>query len=162
MREQLLNRAVHGYGVVVGLGLVVNDDGNLVVEHGCVELTGGSPWTATGACSTGRAGTSGRPTSSASPRPAGHYTLAAHFAAHPPSIDDCFPFAGERAQRWAGGRGLHPATGVRAVNRAARSTRRARASAMTPTCAAGPAPGPARPLRRPGEPGRRLGARQAG
>src|SRR3712207_2569889 len=41
MRQQLLNRAIHGFGVVVGFGLVVRDDGVLDLDQGCLELTGG-------------------------------------------------------------------------------------------------------------------------
>ncbi len=103
-RERLLNRALHGYGVVVGLGLAVDEDGNLVVERGCVELTGGLALDRHGRMlywKGGHIGPSdivGEP-----PTAAGRYTLSAHFASHPPETDGCFPFAGERAQWWKEG-----------------------------------------------------------
>ena len=103
-REQLLQRAVHGYGVVVGYGLVVDDDGCLVVTGGCVELKGGLALDRHGRMlywKGGRIAPSdivGTP-----PTAAGHYTLSVHFAAHPPEADGCLPFAGERAQWWSEG-----------------------------------------------------------
>lgn len=99
LRERLLNRAVHGYGVVVGLGLVVDEAGNLVVERGCVELTGGLALDRHGRMLHWKGGHIG-PSDIVGdpPTAAGRYTLTAHFASHPPEADGCFPFAGERAQ----------------------------------------------------------------
>ncbi|WP_222271568.1 hypothetical protein [Modestobacter marinus] len=99
LRERLLNRAVHGYGVVVGLGLVVDEAGNLVVERGCVELTGGLALDRHGRMLYWKGGHLG-PSDivGGPPTAAGRYTLTAHFASHPPEADGCFPFAGERAQ----------------------------------------------------------------
>lgn len=104
LRERLLNRAVHGYGVVVGLGLVVDEDGNLVVERGCVELTGGLALDRHGRILYWKGGHIG-PSDivGESPAAAGRYTLSAHFATHPPEADGCLPFAGEGAQWWKEG-----------------------------------------------------------
>jgi hypothetical protein len=104
LREQLLNRAVHGYGVVAGLGLAVDEDGNLVVERGCVELTGGLALDRHGRMLYWKGGHIGPPDIVGEPpAAAGRYTLSAHFATHPPDADCCFPFAGERAQWWKEG-----------------------------------------------------------
>ncbi|GAA2756228.1 hypothetical protein [Actinopolymorpha rutila] len=99
LREQLLNRAVHGYGVVVGLGLAVDEDGALIVEHGCVELTGGLALDRHGRMLYWKGGHI-RPSDIVGEPPTaeGSYTLSAHFATHLPDTDGCFPFAGERAQ----------------------------------------------------------------
>lgn len=103
-RERLLNRAVHGYGVVVGYGLVVADDGRLVVTGECVELTGGLALDRHGRTLYWKGGHIG-PSDIVGrlPTAAGRYTLSAHFAAHPPEADGCLPFAGERAQWWREG-----------------------------------------------------------
>lgn len=104
MREQLLNRAVHGYGVVVGLGVVVDENDGAVVERGCLELTGGLAFDRHGRMLHWRGGhialsdVVGEP-----PDAPGRYTLTAHYAARPPSIDECAPFAGEQAHWWTEG-----------------------------------------------------------
>lgn len=93
-RQQLINRAVHGYGVVIGYGLTVRDDGHLDLRHGRLELSGGLAldrygrmlvWTG------GRLGLDdlvGR-----RPERAGVYTLTAHYAVRRPDHDDCGPCA---------------------------------------------------------------------
>src|SRR4029077_21094736 len=92
------NRGGHGYGVVVGFGLVVDDDGRLVVTGGCVELAGGLALDRHGRMLYWKGGHIG-PSDIVGPPPtaAGRYTLRAHFAAQPPEADGCLPFAGERA-----------------------------------------------------------------
>ena len=144
-RERLLNRAVHGYGVVVGLGLVVDDDGDLDVEHGCLELTGGLALDRHGRMLYWKGGRIGladivgdRPTRR------GRYTLSAHFAARPPQHDGCAPFAGEQARWWKEGvvftldAELRPGR-PSLCGPPGRRVHRPR----LPTCAAGPARAPA-------------------
>ncbi len=103
-RQRLLNRAVHGYGVVLGLGLAVRDDGALDLDRGCLQLTGGLALDRHGrmlSWSGGRLGMDdmvGQP-----PTHEGEYTLFAHFAVRAPLNDGCLPFAAERSQWWLEG-----------------------------------------------------------
>jgi hypothetical protein len=40
-RQRLLNKALHGYGVVNGFGLPINGHGTVAVEDGCIDLSPG-------------------------------------------------------------------------------------------------------------------------
>jgi hypothetical protein len=103
-RQRLLNRAIHGYGVVEGFGPVVGEGGALVLEQGCLELTGGLAIDRYGRMlywDGGRIGMHdivGR-----RPEQEGTYTLCAHFACRPPRVDECLPLAGARSQWWKEG-----------------------------------------------------------
>lgn len=99
MRQQLLNRAIHGYGVVVGYGPAVRDDGTLDLHRGCLELTGGLALDRHGRMLYWRGGRIGMD-HLVGPRPdhEGHYTLSAHFACRPPLTDACHPIAGDDSQ----------------------------------------------------------------
>jgi hypothetical protein len=104
MRQRLLNRAVHGYGVVVGLGLAVRADGVLDVDRGCLELTGGLALDRHGRMLYWKGGRLGMDDIVGQrPDHEGEYTLCAHFACRPPLDDDCLPFAGEQTQWWKEG-----------------------------------------------------------
>jgi hypothetical protein len=100
MRQQLLNRAIHGYGVVVGFGLVVGSDGGTLNLHrGCLELTDGLALDRHGRMLLWRGGRIGIE-DLIGPRPAaaGYYTLSAHFACRPPLADVCSPVSSDRSQ----------------------------------------------------------------
>ncbi|WP_454778184.1 hypothetical protein [Georgenia muralis] len=90
MRQQLLSRAVHGYGVVLGFALSVDDDGALDLRRGCLELSGGLALDRHGRMllwEGGRLGIAdlvGPP-----PRGPGWYTLCAHYARRAPQDEDC-------------------------------------------------------------------------
>ncbi|MBB2948483.1 hypothetical protein FB565_008266 [Actinoplanes lutulentus] len=98
-RQRLLNQAIHGYGVVLGLGLVTGDDGYLHLHDDCLEVTAGLALDRHGRMLYWPGGRlhlddlAGRP-----PRQEGHYTLSVHYAARPPAGDDCPPVT-ERS-RW--------------------------------------------------------------
>jgi hypothetical protein len=95
-RQRLINRAVHGYGVVVGLGAVVDDDGVLELDRGCLQLTGGLAFDRHGRMLYWGGGRIAMK-DLAGPHPdhEGKYTLCAHFASRPPLSDDCHPYGGE-------------------------------------------------------------------
>ena len=99
MRQRLLNRAIHGYGVVIGFGLVVGDDGTVDLRRGCLELTGGLALDRHGRMLYWRGGRIGIE-DLVGPRPAttDHYTLSAHFACRPPLTDGCHPVSGDGSQ----------------------------------------------------------------
>jgi hypothetical protein len=103
-RQRLLNRAIHGYGVVIGFGLVVRDDGVLDLDRGCLKLTGGLALDRHGRMLYWKGGRLGMD-DIVGQRPGreGAYTLCAHFATRPPLVDGCLPFAGERSQWWIEG-----------------------------------------------------------
>lgn len=92
MRQQLLSRAVHGYGVVLGFALSVDDDGALDLRRGCIELSGGLALDRHGRMllwEGGRLGPGdlvGPP-----PRGPGWYTLCVHYARRGPQDEDCRP-----------------------------------------------------------------------
>lgn len=94
-RQQLINRAVHGYGVVLGYGLTVHDNGHLDLRHGRLELSGGLALDRYGRMLVwpgGRLGIDdivGR-----RPEKAGFYTLTAHYAVRTPEDNDCESRAG--------------------------------------------------------------------
>ena len=98
LREHLVNRAMHGFGVVEGFGLTVGADGKLDLTKDCLELSGGLAFDRYGRMlfwKGGRVGIHdlvGRP-----PDTKGPYTLLAHYAARPPSDDECHPIAGPGA-----------------------------------------------------------------
>lgn len=97
-RQRLLNRAVHGYGVIVGLGLTVAADGALDLDRECLELTGGLALDRHGRMLYWRGGRLGlADIVGQPPEREGEYTLCAHFASRPPQDDDCVPYAGERS-----------------------------------------------------------------
>lgn len=99
MRQRLLSRAVHGYGVVLGFALSVDDDGALDLRRGCLELSGGLALDRHGRMllwEGGRLGPGdlvGPP-----PRGPGWYTLCVHYARRAPQDHDCRP--GDEAH-WA-------------------------------------------------------------
>lgn len=90
LRQQLLSRAVHGYGVVLGFALSVDGDGALDLRHGCLELSGGLALDRHGRMllwEGGRLGPGdlvGPP-----PRGPGWYTLCVHYARRGPQDEDC-------------------------------------------------------------------------
>ena len=166
MRQQLLNRAVHGYGVVVGYGLVVRRRRMPGPRSGgCLEAEG----RARPGPARAHAPLEGRPYRAVrhrrhapGPRRA-HYTLSVHFAAHPPRGRRLPPVrrrAGAVAER---GCGLHAAAGCQPVDRrcpthpAGACVGHSRLPVPPHRCSTpGPDPGNVA-----GEPGRRLGARRA-
>jgi hypothetical protein len=99
-RQRLLNRAVHGYGVVLGLGPVVTDGGELDLDGGCLGLTGGLALDRHGRMLVWKGGRIGLDDLVGEPPSAvGHYTLRLHYAARPPVADDCCSCADDRS-RW--------------------------------------------------------------
>jgi hypothetical protein len=117
-RQRLLNRAVHGYGVVVGLGLAVRDDGMLDLDRGCLELTGGLALDRHGRMLYWKGGRIGiGDLVGRRPDREGEYTLCAHFACRPPLTDGCPPFAGDQAQWWTEGVAFTLRPGCRDVDR---------------------------------------------
>lgn len=97
-RQRLLNRAVHGYGVVLGLGLVVADSGELDLDRGCLRLTGGLALDRHGRMLVWKGGRIGLDDLVDKPPTAeGHYTLCMHYAARPPVTDDCGHCADDRS-----------------------------------------------------------------
>ncbi|MFG1990750.1 hypothetical protein ACGFJ7_12330 [Actinoplanes sp. NPDC048988] len=91
-RQQLLNRAIHGYGVVAGYGPSVNDRGQLDLTDGLALDRHGRMLYWEGGCV--------RIDDLVGPPPdrEGDYTLVAHFACRPPLHDGCRIFPGDRAQ----------------------------------------------------------------
>jgi len=97
-RQRLLNRGVHGYGVVLGFGPVVNDEGALKLDHGCFELTAGLAFDRHGRMLYWPGGhVSMRDIVGERPHEAGQYTLVAHYARRPPQIGGCPPFVADRS-----------------------------------------------------------------
>jgi hypothetical protein len=100
-RQQLLSRAVHGYGVVTGLGPRANDCGELEVERGCFHLSGGLALDRLGRMLYWAGGRIGlRDIVGELPDCPGHYTLSAHYAIQRRRPPGCHPFDDERTNWW--------------------------------------------------------------
>ncbi|OJF14192.1 hypothetical protein [Couchioplanes caeruleus] len=103
-RQRLLNRAVHGYGVVLGFGPVVDEDGDLVLRHECLEITTGLALDRHGRMLYWPGGHLGvRDTVGERLTRPGHYTLYAHYARRPPLTDGCPPSIADRSPWWLEG-----------------------------------------------------------
>ncbi|MGY1701249.1 hypothetical protein [Geodermatophilus sp. SYSU D00766] len=97
-RQRLLNRAVHGFGVVLGLGVSADAEGRLDLQRGCLELTPGLALDRRGRMLLWEGGRLGiGDLVGPAPERAGRYTLRAHFSARPPLVDDCGTYSGDRA-----------------------------------------------------------------
>lgn len=99
-RQRLLNRALHGHGVVFGYGLVVDDDGVIVLERGGIELTCGLALDHHGRMLYWQGGRIGmRDIVGKLPTCEGTYTLCVHYAERAPQVDGCLPFSSDDT-RW--------------------------------------------------------------
>jgi hypothetical protein len=97
-RQYLLNRAVHGYGVVMGYGLSLHEDRTLDLTHGHLEIGDGLALDRYGRMLVWRCGRVGMDDLvGARPKKEGRYTLIAHYAVRSPDQDDCGRGAGERS-----------------------------------------------------------------
>lgn len=100
-RQRLLNRALHGHGVVFGYGLTSDESGNLDVEGGCTELTCGLALDRHGRMLYWPGGRIGmHHMVGKQPDCGGSYTLLAHYAEREDPPDGCLPWASDRA-RWS-------------------------------------------------------------
>lgn len=96
-RQRILNRAVHGYGVVIGYGLSVCGDGSLDLRHGHLELGDGLALDRHGRMLVWKQGRLGMDDIVGElPIKAGAYTLTAHYAVRTPDQDDCCSSARHR------------------------------------------------------------------
>jgi hypothetical protein len=99
-RQRLLNRALHGYGVVFGYGLEVDDDGVIALNRGCIELTCGLALDHHGRMLYWQGGRIGmKDLVGKLPDGAGHYTLCLHYAERVPRADGCLPYSSDDT-RW--------------------------------------------------------------
>lgn len=96
MRQRLLNRSLYGYGVVLGLGLSTDEEGNVVTESGCVELGCGLALDRHGRMLYWRGGWIGMH-DIVGPLPdcEGHYTLCLHYSERIQKPDGCLPFSSD-------------------------------------------------------------------
>ncbi|MFC8130880.1 hypothetical protein [Streptomyces sp. NPDC057302] len=102
-RQRLLNQAIHGYGAVIGLGLVADDDGRLHLYDDCVQVSAGLALDRHGRMLYWPGGRIRLDDLAGHhPKHEGHYTLTVHYAAQPPVTDDCPPYS-ERSQWHAEG-----------------------------------------------------------
>ena len=99
-RQRLLNRALHGYGVVFGYALTQESEGKLLTKHGCAELSCGLAldrhgrmlyWPGGWICMNDIVGKQ--------PDCEGYYTLCVHYAERLTPPDGCGPCASDEA-RW--------------------------------------------------------------
>ena len=92
-RQRLLNKAVHGYGVVYGFGLEADLSGKVTTHNGCVEVSAGLAFDRHGRMLYWPGGLIGvDDTVSPTPEHEGQYTLRVHYAEreHPSAkYDDC-------------------------------------------------------------------------
>jgi hypothetical protein len=100
IRQRLLNRALHGHGVVFGYAPTVDPHGNLVTKNGCAELSCGLAldrhgrmlyWPGGWLCMGDIVGKQ--------PDCEGHYTLCVHYAERLVPPDECGPCSKDNA-RW--------------------------------------------------------------
>jgi hypothetical protein len=95
-RLRLLNRAVHGHGVVLGLGVTAGADGLINLDHGCLELTGGLALDRHGRMLRWDGGRLAiRDVVRPHPLHEGVYTLYAHYARRPPAAGSCHCSGGD-------------------------------------------------------------------
>jgi hypothetical protein len=91
-RQRILNRAIHGYGVVIGYGLSVRNGGALDLRKGHLELGDGFALDRHGRMLVWKGGWLGMDDIVGDPpERAGTYTLVAHYAVRGPLRDGCAP-----------------------------------------------------------------------
>jgi hypothetical protein len=99
-RQRLLNRALHGHGVVFGYGLEVDDDGVIVLDRGCIELTCGLALDRHGRMLYWQGGRIGmQDIVGKLPECEGSYTLCVHYAERVPQPEGCLPYSSDDT-RW--------------------------------------------------------------
>jgi hypothetical protein len=96
-RQRILNRATYGYGVVIGYGLSVRDDGALVLQKGHLQLGKGLALDRHGRMLVWEGGWIGMDDIVGEPpENEGPYTLIAHYAVRAPDRGGCLPFGQPR------------------------------------------------------------------
>lgn len=99
-RQHMLNRAIHGYGVVIGYGLSVCDGDSLDLRHGHLELREGLALDRHGRMLVWEGGWLGMDDIVGErPKEDGTYTLTAQYAVRTPDRDGCYP-SGKRRPPW--------------------------------------------------------------
>jgi hypothetical protein len=89
-RQRIINQALHGFGVVMGYGLTVLDDGILDLRHGQLEISDGLALDRYGRMLVWKRACVGMSDLvGPQPKEAGSYTLVAHYAVRSPEADDC-------------------------------------------------------------------------
>lgn len=89
-RQQIINQAIHGFGVVMGYGLAVLEDDTLDLRHGQLEIGDGLALDRYGRMLVWKRGCIGMDDLvGPQPREAGSYTLVAHYAVRSPEAHDC-------------------------------------------------------------------------
>jgi hypothetical protein len=117
-RQRILNRALHGYGVVMGYGLTVLDDAKLDIRHGQIEILDGVALDRSGRMLVWQRGRIGmEDLVGARPKKAGQYTLIAHYAVRSPEKDACAPSGGGQLSWTEEGVVFSLRPGLKATNR---------------------------------------------
>jgi hypothetical protein len=99
-RQRIIHRALHGYGVVIGFGLPVREDGTLHLEHKRLQIGEGLALDRYGRMLVWKGGQLGLDDLAGDPpEEAGAYTLIAHYAIRTPDRDDCSP-SGQQPSPW--------------------------------------------------------------
>lgn len=89
-RQQIINQAIHGFGVVMGYGLAVHEDDTLDLRHGQLKIGDGLALDRYGRMLVWKRGCIGMDDLvGPQPREAGWYTLVAHYAVRSPDAEDC-------------------------------------------------------------------------
>jgi hypothetical protein len=89
-RQQIINQAIHGFGVVMGYGLAVLENGTLDLRDGQLEISDGLALDRYGRMLVWKRGCIGMDDLvGPQPREAGSYTLVAHYAVRSPEGQDC-------------------------------------------------------------------------
>jgi hypothetical protein len=89
-RQQIINQAIHGFGVVMGYGLALLEDGTLDLRHGQLKIGDGLALDRYGRMLVWKRGCIGMDDLvGPQPREAGWYTLVAHNAVRSPEAEDC-------------------------------------------------------------------------
>jgi hypothetical protein len=98
LRQQIINRAIHGHGVVIGFGLSVQEEGALDLQDQCLQLGEGVALDRHGRMLVWKGGRLGiDDLAGEHPGGTGTYTLIAHYAVRTPNGDDCTPSEGSRS-----------------------------------------------------------------